>query len=256
MGERVMRHRIVVGWIVSLVVLAGIAGPRIAAAEVAAQPAASDTFVPPADLPTGWYARIETSLGRIVAQLLPDQAPRSVAYFAALAEGRMEWLDPVTGQTSKAPYYDGIVIYKLDAGRQFDTGDRNGSGYGTPAFFVPPEDGHGPINFSYAGRLGMTRLNGGRISAVAFFVTAIAEPWLNAMNPCFGRVVAGLDVVQALTVASKTYPAGLPFEPPIVERVRIFSVGQPPPLPEPVPYTPERIMMKQRESPYEAPKPK
>ncbi len=54
-------------------------------------------FVPPADLEEGWYARIETSMGRIVAKLLPEQAPQSVAFFAAMAEGRLEWFDRASG---------------------------------------------------------------------------------------------------------------------------------------------------------------
>jgi hypothetical protein len=45
----------------------------------------------PGFVPQGWYARLDTDKGPIVAKLLPDQAPQSVAHFAALAQGRLEW---------------------------------------------------------------------------------------------------------------------------------------------------------------------
>ena len=42
------------------------------------------------ELAPGWYARIDTSMGRIVVQLLPEQAPQAVAQFVALARGEVE----------------------------------------------------------------------------------------------------------------------------------------------------------------------
>ena len=61
------------------------------------EPDAAAGFVPAEGLAEGLYARIETSLGRIVARLLPEQAPQSVAHFAAMAEGQLEWFDMTTG---------------------------------------------------------------------------------------------------------------------------------------------------------------
>lgn len=74
----------------------------------------------PDDLPEAWYARIDTSMGRIVAQLLPEQAPQAVAQFVALAQGSLERRDPVTGDLLEGPYYDGTSIYRTEAGILFE----------------------------------------------------------------------------------------------------------------------------------------
>jgi peptidyl-prolyl cis-trans isomerase A (cyclophilin A) len=209
-------------------------------------PAKPTSTTPPADealpagLPEGWYARIETSAGIIVARLLPEQAPRSVAYFAALAEGRQPWPDPITGETRRDPYYDGVIVHRVVAAERFEVGDHTGTGRGSPPFYVPPEDGQGPIDFSAPGRLGMTRSTLNRISGVQFFVTAGTLPWLNRVHPCFGTVVAGSDVVWSIS----SLPArgdGRPLDPVTIVSVRIRKVGSPDPLPDPQTYSPQLV---------------
>lgn len=190
-------------------------------------------------LSEGWYTVIDTSRGRILAKLLPEQAPHATARFAALASGRMEWTDPVTGETGKGHYYDGIKVHLASAGQRFETGDRTGTGRGAPQLWIPLE-GTGPVDFSGAGRLGMTRSSGGRVSGVQFFVSAASLPWLNAQHPCFGIVLEGREV--AFDIAGvKTYENGRPIDDVLIERVRVFAVGSPAPLPEPQPYTPPRV---------------
>jgi peptidyl-prolyl cis-trans isomerase A (cyclophilin A) len=191
----------------------------------------------PGNLAQGWYAMIETSLGTIVARLLPEQAPQSVAHFAAIAEGRLPWIDPLTGTTKQGHYYDGLRVHLAVAAQRFETGDPTGTGRGYPLIYVPPE-GRGPITFDAPGRLGMTRSSLGRISGVQFFVTAAALPWLVGHHPCFAEVVSGMEVVSAIA-GVRTRTNGRPETPVIVERVRIRKVGEPAPLPDPVPFVPK-----------------
>lgn len=226
-------------WVVSpaLVILAIL--PCLAAGE-----APADLDLPP-NLAEGWYARIETSMGTIVAQLLPGQAPQSVAHFAALAEARMEWTDPVTGEAHKNHFYDGNQIHLAEAGSRFEAGSPNGKGYGGPLLWVPPKELEGPVNFNVSGRLGMTRAPGAKLSAYQFFVTASGHPYLSGQHPCFGAVVTGSDVVMNISTV-KTYSNGRPIDPVIIERIRIFAIGDPPPLPEPVAYRPTPGKIKAR----------
>jgi peptidyl-prolyl cis-trans isomerase A (cyclophilin A) len=214
-----------------------VAGLRILAAD-AALPAGLD-------LKPGWYAHLETSRGSIVVRLLPEQSPQAVAHFAALAQGGMAWVDPLTGVTRKEPYYDGIEVHLAEAAQRFEAGDRTGTGRGAPPFYLPDE-GAGPVNFSRPGRIGMTRSSRGRVSAVQFFVTAVGTPWLNGRHPCFGEVVHGLDVVRAISDV-KTGPRKKPIEPVLLARVRIHAVGEPPPLPVPVPFTPKPPVFEKRQ---------
>jgi len=229
----------------------------LAASAVHAEaPAAADEFAPPADLEPGWYARIETSRGRIVARLLPEQAPQAVAHFAALAEGRLEWFDFIAGKVEQGHYYDGIQVLVSEAGRLFQAGDRHSTGYGIPAIFTPPDEGIGPVTFDRPGRLGLARLPGGRHSPALFFVTASGQPWLIRRHPCFGVVVSGREVVQALTEIKTTERDKRPLEPEYIHKVRIFAVGEPAPLPQPSPYEPKQHkLFKKPDPPPPAPAP-
>lgn len=198
-----------------------------------------DYFLPPVGLEPGWYARIETSKGRIIARLLPDQAPQSVAHFAGMAEGTLEWIDPVLGEPQKGRFYDEIVVDLAKAGERFEAGGLEADPSRTPPdLYVSPAEGKGPVTFSQPGRLGMTAAYGARISATKFFATASAAPYFNAHYPCFGVVVEGLGVIQRITEV-KTYPRGRPMEPVTIHKIRIFAVGDPEPLPEPEHYTPK-----------------
>lgn len=201
----------------------------------------------PAELPEGWYTRIDTEKGVIVARLLPEQAPQSVAHFAALAEAELTWVDAFTGEDTIGHYYDGVVIHKAIAGRRFETGDRTGTGRGAPPYYVPPE-GQGPVNFHRAYRLGMTASSRGRISGVVFFVTASGLPWLTGKYPCFGDVIAGKEVIWSLTEL-KTLSDDTPREPVLITKVRVHPVGDPAPLPDPEPFYPEPQELKPKPLP-------
>jgi len=200
---------------------------------------------PRADREPGWYARLETSSGTVVIRLLPEQAPQSVAHFAALAEGRLEWTDPMTGKARRDPYYDGLLIHKVSAAQRFEAGDPTSTGRGSAPVYVP-EEGFGPVDFSIRGRVGMTRASLGRISGSLFFVTAAPQPWLSGRHPCFGTVVQGLDVVDAISTA-RADGNGKPIEPIVLKTIKVYSVGEVEPLPEPVAFTPQPRRFQLRE---------
>ena len=185
--------------------------------------------------PDGWYAEVETSLGSFTFRLLTEQAPQTVAHFAAFATGRMEFVDPYTGSKKKAPYYDGLPIHKTKFAQWIEVGDMTGTGHGMPPVWVPAEPGL--VNFSRPYRVGMTSASLKRISGVLFFVTIVAEPALNASHNCFGEVVEGRDVVERLCNV-KTNSKGAPLEPVLIKHIAIVKSGDPPPLPEPVAYEP------------------
>ena len=214
---------------------------RSAAAEVEA----FDDFTPPAELRSGWYARVDTNKGRFIIRLLPHQAPRSTAYFAALADGRLNWVDPVTGEAMSGHYYDGTLVQQAFGGERFEAADAHVTGRRAPSIFVPMEGG-GPINFLRPYRVGMTRNPGGTISGAVFFVTSSPHPILSTKHPCFGEVVHGFEVVDAITQV-RTYSNNRPVDPVIIERLRTFKIGSPDPLPEPKPHQPKPETFQRRE---------
>ena len=189
---------------------------------------------PPAR-PEGWYAEVETTLGSFTFRLLPEQAPQSVADFAAFATGQMEFVDPYTGNKKKAPFYDGLAIHRIKFAQRFEAGDPTGTGHGMPLVWVPAESG--PVNFSRPYRVGMTAASLKRISGVLFFATIVAEPYFNAGHNCFGEIVEGRDVVDKICNV-KIDDNGVPLEPVVIKHVKIVKSGEPKPLPAPVPYDP------------------
>src|SRR5271157_2299064 len=54
----------------------------------------------------GLYATFETSEGNIVCRLFENDAPKTVANFVELAEGKREWTHPSTRKKSKDRLYD------------------------------------------------------------------------------------------------------------------------------------------------------
>ncbi len=200
-------------------------------------PAARSPYLP-SGLPDGWYATIETSLGVALAHLFPEQAPQAVAYFAAFAEGKMEWHDTVTGEIRKQPYYDGLLVHKIKPFERLELGDPTGTGRGAPLIYVPFEQG--PKGFGAPYRIGMTRSSLGRISAAMIFVTDAALPYFNNQHPCIGEIVAGQSIIDRIC-SIPVDGDDVPQRPIRVDRIRIHKVGDPPPLAEPVPYVPKPV---------------
>ena len=69
------------------------------------------------------YATFETSQGKIGVKLLPGEAPNTVKNFTELAQGKKKWKDPVTGQETSAPLYDGTVFHRVIPGFMIQGGD-------------------------------------------------------------------------------------------------------------------------------------
>ena len=77
---------------------------------------------------------INTSLGAMVLELFPDEAPQAVANFLGLADGTKAWVDPFTGAEVLRPFYDGLVFHRVIDGFMIQGGSPNGRGDGSPGF--------------------------------------------------------------------------------------------------------------------------
>jgi peptidyl-prolyl cis-trans isomerase A (cyclophilin A) len=69
------------------------------------------------------YVTFDTSAGKIGVKLLPGEAPKTVANFVALAEGKKEWTDPKTGEKVTKPLYDGTLFHRVIPGFMIQGGD-------------------------------------------------------------------------------------------------------------------------------------
>ena len=135
---------------------------------------------------TNTLATLHTSLGDIVIELFPNQAPKTVANFVELATGAREWTDPRSGEKSTANLYDDTVFHRIIEGFMIQGGDPLGRGTGGPGFKFADEF-HGELVFDRPYILAMAN-SGPGTNGSQFFITVAPTTWLNRKHTIFGEV--------------------------------------------------------------------
>lgn len=97
---------------------------------------------------------IETSRGSLRCALWTERAPQGVALLVGLARGVRPYWDGVAAQWSRAPFYDGSVIFRVVPGALIEGGGPTRSAEVAPGFEVPIEVG---APHDRAGLLSLTR---------------------------------------------------------------------------------------------------
>jgi len=169
-------------------------------------------------VPAPIAATVTTNRGVIRLELYPDQAPKTVANFAELAEGSREWTDPRTRQASSAKLYDGTVFHRVIPGFMIQGGDPLGTGTGGPGYQFADEF-HPELQFSEPYLLAMANA-GPNTNGSQFFITVAPTSWLNFKHTIFGKV-ADADsraVVDAIATTA-TDGQDRPRDPVVIESV-------------------------------------
>ena len=125
-------------------------------------------------------AIFDTARGPIRVELLPDQAPLTVANFVNLA---------------RRGFYDGLGFHRVIADFMVQGGCPEGSGRGGPGYRFEDETGNGVRH--ERGVLSMANA-GPNTNGSQFFITHVATPWLDGKHTVFGKVIEGLDVVDSV----------------------------------------------------------
>jgi len=150
----------------------------------------------------GTYAVFNTSEGTIVCRLFEKEAPKTVANFTELAEGKREWTHPVSRKKSSAKLYDGTIFHRVIPSFMIQGGDPAGNGMGGPGYQFEDETKGSPHKFDKPGKLAMANA-GPNTNGSQFFITVAATTWLTGKHTIFGEVVEGQDVVDKITAVPR-----------------------------------------------------
>ena len=146
-------------------------------------------------------ATLLTNRGAIELELFEEDAPKTVANFVKLGG---------------SGFYDGVVFHRVIPNFMIQGGDPTGTGSGGPGYQFEDEHNAHPV---VRGTLAMANAGPNTNGSQFFIVTADACPWLDGHHTVFGRVRAGMDVVDAI----ESTPTDASDRP--LDEVRIESVG-------------------------------
>jgi cyclophilin family peptidyl-prolyl cis-trans isomerase/HEAT repeat protein len=127
--------------------------------------------------PVSTQIYIDTDRGSIQIELAMLEAPLTVENFITLA---------------RKGYFDGLSIHRVVPNFVIQDGDPRGDGEGGPGYTIRDELNELPY---LRGTVGMA-LDWADTGGSQFFITHSPQPHLDARYTVFGRVIAGMDVVD------------------------------------------------------------
>jgi cyclophilin family peptidyl-prolyl cis-trans isomerase len=159
---------------------------------------------------TNRHAILETSKGTIEIELFEDKAPITTKNFIDLAQ---------------SGFYDGVAFHRVIPGFMIQGGDPISKNYsdprigtGGPSHRIPDEFAPG-LKHDVPGILSMAN-SGPNTGGSQFFITLAPTPWLDGKHAIFGKVVDGMDVVDAIVNAPRD-GRDKPLEAVVIERATI-----------------------------------
>lgn len=127
---------------------------------------------------------LHTSMGDVHLRLYPEECPKTVENFTTHCRNG---------------YYDNLIFHRVIKGFMIQTGDPLGDGTGGQSIWGREfeDEFHKSLRHDRPFTLSMANA-GPATNGSQFFITTVATPWLDNKHTVFGRVVKGMDVVQAI----------------------------------------------------------
>ena len=145
---------------------------------------------------------------KIKIELYPDIAPISCENFEKLV---------------KQGFYDGLTFHRVISGFMIQGGCPNGTGTGGPGWHIKGEFAANGIKNDLKhtrGVLSMARAQDPDSAGSQFFIMHEDAPYLDGNYAAFGKVVEGMDVVDAIAATATDY-RDKPLEAQVMKKVTI-----------------------------------
>jgi len=145
---------------------------------------------------------LETNMGNIKIELTKDM-PVTTGNFVNLVEKGT---------------YDGVIFHRVIDGFMIQGGDPTGTGYGDPS--IPKiKDEFTNHNRNDRGTISMANA-GPNTGSSQFFINLVNNNYLDSKHPVFGRVVEGMDIVDAIGKV-ETDSSDRPIEDVVIVRASV-----------------------------------
>ena len=165
---------------------------------------------------------IEMANGGIIkAELYPDIAPNTVANFLSLAGGG---------------FYDGLTFHRVIYGFMIQGGCPDGTGMGGPGYHIKGEftiNGFRNDLRHTEGVLSMARSMMPDSAGSQFFFFLKNSHHLDGQYAAFGKVIEGMDVVNAIAECDTDY-SDKPLDPQVIKKMTVETFGETYPEPKKV----------------------
>jgi peptidyl-prolyl cis-trans isomerase B (cyclophilin B) len=147
-------------------------------------------------------ATMHTNHGAIEIELHDDDAPKTVENFRKLAADG---------------FYDGVIFHRVIPDFMIQGGDPTGTGTGGPGYTFEDEiNDHKVVR----GALAMANAGPNTNGSQFFIVTTQEAPWLDGKHTVFGKVVSGMETVDAIE-SQPTDARDKPVEDATIERIEL-----------------------------------
>ena len=159
-------------------------------------------------------ATIEMADGGVMRlELYPEIAPITVKNFIDLAN---------------SGYYDGLIFHRVIAGFMIQGGDPPGTGMGGPGYQIKGEFAANGVENGLSherGVISMARAMDYDSAGSQFFIMHADVPQLDGQYAAFGRVIEGIEVVDAVA-AVKTGANDRPVQDVVIRSIRVTEDGE------------------------------
>lgn len=144
--------------------------------------------------------------GPVVIAMRPDLAPKHVERIKQLAE---------------RGFYDGVPFHRVIPGFMAQTGDPTGTGSGGSD--LPDLKAEFSNEPHTRGTVSMARTNNPNSANSQFFICFADSPWLDRQYTVWGKVVSGMEHVDAIKKGAEHNNGAISGEPDKIMKLRVAA---------------------------------